>query len=397
MRIAVLGGAGKMGKGIVRDLVSKESKDIKKVVIADVSVERAKGIVEELRDRRLEAVHLDISDKEKTIDLLKRVDVCVNTVPIYVRLQMDIFHYCLDAKCPYLDLGGLGMYTPLQKEEHETWVKEGVAAILSMGSAPGITNVLCKAVAEHLDVIDKINLYWAGKTVDPESPVFVPPYNVLTLLAEYGCNSKQFINGKLVEMPPQSGKQTLVLEEPFGKTEFIHSMHSETSTVPFAREIKGKGIKEFTWRLHLPEEKHKIMKTLMEVGFGDFEQPIKMKGVEIKPGEFLEALIDRNVDKNKDMIPEVTVYDIYFAIGEGEKSGKKAKVTGTLYANPDPFFDGYIDAATSMSASIGAQILGRGEIPPGAWGPEECLDVEQFLAELKKRHFRVTMKIEEEM
>ena len=64
MKVAVLGGAGKMGKGIVRDLVSKESKDIEKVVIADVSVERAKGIVEELRDRRLEAVRLDISDSE---------------------------------------------------------------------------------------------------------------------------------------------------------------------------------------------------------------------------------------------------------------------------------------------------------------------------------------------
>jgi saccharopine dehydrogenase-like NADP-dependent oxidoreductase len=53
-----------MGKGIIRDLVSKESKDIERVVIADVSVEREKGIVEELRDRRLEAVRLDISDSE---------------------------------------------------------------------------------------------------------------------------------------------------------------------------------------------------------------------------------------------------------------------------------------------------------------------------------------------
>jgi len=64
MKVAVLGGVGRMGKGIVRDLVSKESKDIEKVVIADVSVKRAKGIVEELGDRRLEAVRLDISYSE---------------------------------------------------------------------------------------------------------------------------------------------------------------------------------------------------------------------------------------------------------------------------------------------------------------------------------------------
>lgn len=48
--------------------------------------------------------------------------------------------------------------------------------------------------------------------------------------------------GKLVERPPQSGKQTLVLPEPFGELKFIHSQHSEVATVPFAKGIKDKGI-----------------------------------------------------------------------------------------------------------------------------------------------------------
>ena len=397
MKVVVLGGAGKMGTGVIRDLVSKESRDIEKVIVADVGIEKAKKLVDELKDRRLEAIHLDITDKGKTVDLLKKADVCVNSIPTGLGYQMDIFHYCLEAKRPYLDLGGFGIYTSMQKEEHEKWAKEGVAAILGIGSAPGMSNVLVKTVAEELDKIDKVNLYWVAKAVGPENPVFVPPYNILTLLAEYGYKNKQFIDGKLVDVLPQSGKQTLVVEEPFGEMEFMHSMHSETSTVPFAKGIKDKGIKEFTWRLHLPEEVHEVMKSLVKVGFADFDEPLKMKGVEIKPGEFLEALIERNIEKSKDRIPEQTVYDMYFAIGEGEKGGKRVKATCTLYAFPDPFFEAYIDAATSMSASIGAQSLGRGEIPPGVWGPEECLDVKQFFTELKKRHFRITMKTEEEV
>jgi len=397
MKIAVLGGAGKMGTGIVRDLISKESKGIEKVIVADVNIEGAKKLVEELKDARLEAVHLDITDKEKTVNLLKRVDVGVNSVPTFTGYQMDIFHYCLEAKCPYLDLGGMGIYTEKQKKEHETWAKKGVPAILALGSDPGMSNLLCKAVAEKLDEVDKINLYWAAKLIGPESPVFVPPYNILTILGEYGYNSKQFIDGKLVDMPPQSGKQTLVVEEPFGEMEFMHSMHSEVATVPFAKGIKDKGIKEFTWRLHLADEQHEVMKSLVKVGFGDFEEPLKIKGAEIKPGEFLLALIERNIEKNKDRIPEQTDYEIHFAIGEGKRNGKKTKATCTLYAYPDPFFDGYNDPATSMSASIGAQILGRGKVSPGVWGPEECLDVKEFFAELKKRHFRITMKTEEEM
>jgi len=59
-------------------------------------------------------------------------------------------------------------------------------------------------------------------------------------------------------------------------------------------------------------------------------------------------------------------------------------------------FDEYSNPATSMSASIGAQSLGRKEIPPGVCGPEECLDIKHFFAEMKKRHFRITMQTTEE-
>lgn len=56
-----------------------------------------------------------------------------------------------------------------------------------------------------------------------------------------------------------------------------------------------------------------------------------------------------------------------------------------------------MDAATSMSASIGAQMLGRGEIKPGVWGPEECVDTKRFFEELKKRNFKVIMSEERVM
>lgn len=399
MKIAVLGGAGKMGTGIVRDLVSKESQGIERVIVADANIERAKKLVEELKSRKVEATRLNVTNKEEAINLLKRADVCMNAVPTFVGHQMDIFHYCLEARCPYLDLGGMGIYTEKQKAEHEKWVKKEIPAIVALGSDPGLSNMLCKAVAEKLDEINKINLYWAAKLIGPESPVFVPPYSILTLLGEYAHNSKQFINGKLVERPPQSGKQTLVLPQPFGEMEFIHSQHSEVATVPFAKGIKDKGIKEFTWRLHLADEEHEVIKSLIKVGFGDFNQPLKIKGMEILPGEFLEALIERNIEKNKNRIPEQTDYEMHFAIGEGKKGGKNTKVTCILYSFPDPFFEDYNDPATSMSASIGAQMLGREKIPPGVWGPEECLEVKEFFSELKKRHFRITMKteIEEEM
>ena len=396
MKIAVFGGAGLMGSGTVRDLVSPQSDGVEAVLVADVNEAKARQLVAGLGDSRLRAAYLDVRDKAACLGLLEEVDICINAVPTFAGFQMDIFHACLEARRHYLDYGGMGVYTVKQKAEAPAWEKAGVTAVLGNGADPGMSNVLCKAVAEGLDRIDKINLYWAAKVVGPENPVLVPPYSITTLLGEYANPSKQFIDGGLVDMPPQSGSETLTLPEPFGETVFMHTQHSEPLTVPFARGIADKGIREFTWKLHLPDAEHEVYKALVKVGFGDFSAPVKIKGTEITPSEFLEALIARNIEQNRSRIPDQEGYEIHIAIGRGTREGKRTKVTCMVLVGPDPFFEGYNDAATSMNTSIGAQLLGRSRNVPGVWGPEEYYDIREYFDELKKRHFNVTRIVEVE-
>ncbi len=396
MKIAVLGGAGLMGSGTVRDLMSNESKGVEKVIVADLSVNKAKELADVLGDGRVEAVALDVTDKQKMADLLKDSDICINAVPTFSGHQMDIFHACLDAGCHYVDYGGMGIYTVKQKEEHRAWEDAGLAAVIGLGADPGMSNVLCKAVAEELDTVDSINLYWAAKLEGPENPVLVPPYSIATLLAEFAHSSKQFMGGKLVEMPPQSGKETLLLPEPFGETEFMHTQHSEPLTVPFSKGIKDKGIREFTWKLHLPERENEVYKALIKVGFGDFDDPLEIDGARIKPVDYLHRLIQRNIERNRDKIPDQQSYEIHMAVGKGKKNKLATTATCTVTSSPDPFFDDYNDAATSMNASIGAQLIMRNGLIPGVWGPEEYYDVNEYFAELTKRKFKITMKVESE-
>lgn len=396
MKIAVFGGAGMMGSGTVRDLMSEKSNGVERVIVADVNKQKVGEVVNQLGDPRLQAACLDVRDKEVVLSLLDQVDICINAVPTFAGFQMDIFHYCLESRCHYLDYGGMGVYTVKQKAEQEDWEKAGVTAIIGLGSDPGMSNVLCKAVAEELDTIDKINLYWAAKIIGPENPVLVPPYSITTLLGEYANPSKQFIDGKLVDMPAQSGVETLILPEPFGTTEFIHTQHSEPLTVPFAKGIRDKGIREFTWKLHLPEAEHEVYKALVKVGFGDFHTPVAVKDAGVVPSEFLEALIARNIEQNKRRIPAQENYEIHLAVGRGRKEGKSTRVTCMVLINPDPFYEGYNDAATSMNASIGAQLLGRSKNVPGVWSPEEYFDTKEYFTELKKRHFKITMTVESE-
>ena len=395
--MVVLGGAGLMGAGIVRDLVSEQSDGINEVIVADNNKTGIDRLKKSIADIRVKYIELDVRNNSLMQELLSNADMCINSVPTFAGVQMEIFRTALAARCPYIDLGGMGIYTRQQKADHDKWVDAGIAAILGAGSDPGMSNVLCKAVAEELDTIEKINLYWAGKRVGVESPVIVPLYNVKTILAEYHHPSHQFLNGKLTETPAQTGKETILLTEPFGATEFMYSQHSEPATVPFAKGIAEKGIQEMTWKLHLPDADDTVWKSLVKAGFGEFDDAVSIDGTAIKPGDFLTTLIGRNLERHADKIPQQSDYQIHFAVGAGKKNDLRTTATCTVTSGPDDFFSEYHDASTSMNASFSAQLALLQENQPGVWGPEEFFDVARYFDELKKRHFSVKLEVHIEL
>ncbi len=381
-----------MGAGIVRDLLSTLSDQGNHLVVADLSRERVDEIIAEFDSARVRALALDVTDSSALEKALHDIELCINAVPTFAGHQMAIFDACLKAGCAYADLGGMGVYTVLQKAEHETWHAAGAMAVLGLGADPGMSNVICRAVADKLERIDKINLYWAAELSGPENPVLVPPYNIETVLGEYANPSKQFLDGALREVAPQSGHEILQLPAPWGETAFIYSQHSEPLTVPFAEGIRDKGIREFTWTLHLPKREHEAWVGLVKAGFGDFETPIEIKGVSLRPSEMLNAVIRRNMAARADDVPDQDSHEIHLAIGEGTRGGKRRRVTVQVTSGPDALYDGYHDAGTSMNASIAAQLILRGAVRPGVWAPEEYFDVADYFAELKKRHFTIVVE-----
>ncbi len=306
---------------------------------------------------------------------------------------MRIFEACLNARIPYIDLGGLGVFTVKQLEWRERFRKAGVTAVISTGSDPGMSNVICRAVADDLDEIDKINLYWAAEAVGPENPVLVPPYSISTVLAEYAHPNTQFYDGKHVTCPPLSGFETLDLPEPWGRCTFMHTAHSEQLTVPLAEGIAEKGIKEFTWKLHLPHREHEAWIGLIKAGFGDFDEPVMVGNVSVKPLDVLNAVVFRNIERNADKIPTQEGHEIHFAIGKGRKNGKAATARCEVIIRPDPMYDAYKDAGTSMNASIAAQLILAHPRRPGVFAPEEYFDVGGYFRELERRRFQVRREV----
>lgn len=381
-----------MSAGTARDLLSKLSSGVTKIIAADAHAERLKALKRSLDDPRLETRVFDVNDRGALLALLADCDLCINGVPTFAGFQMAIFEACLEAKRPYVDYGGMGVYTVKQKAQHEKWKQAEATAVIGLGSDPGMSNILCRAVADRLDHVDRINLYWCATKVGPDSPVLVPPYSVSTVLAEYANPSQQFLDGKLQEVPAQAGVETIDLPEPWGRTTFIHSQHSEPLTVPFSEGIKEKGIREFTWKLSLPERDHEAWVGLVKAGFGAADEPVTVKGGTVRPLDVLQAVIDRNMKANRSRIPVQEVHELHFATGHGTRDGKKCRVTCRVIGHPDPLFDDYVDAGTSMNMSIGVQQMLKHPLRPGVWAAEEYFQADAFFAELRKRHFKIEIE-----
>ena len=394
MIITILGGAGFMGAGIVRDMISDRAIiDIARIRICDTSRARMETLVSDLGDIRLELVDLDVTDPQKLAAAISGADICINCVPTLAGHQMVIFEAAFAARVPYVDLGGLGIYTVKQIAEHERFKAAGVTAVTGVGADPGMSNVICRAVADELDEIDRINLYWAAELVGDENPVLVPPYSVSTVLAEYAHPSTQFLDGRHVTCEPMGGVEYIDLPEPWGRCEFMYSPHSEQLTVPLAEGIAEKGIREFTWKLHLPHREHEAWVGLVKAGFGDFDDPVEINGIKVKPLDVLTKVIQRNIEKNGHRIPEQQSHEIHFAIGHGRKDGVARTVRCDVIVTPDPMYDGYLDACTSMNASIAAQLILKYPKKPGVFAPEGYFDAATYFPELEKRRFKIVKTI----
>jgi saccharopine dehydrogenase-like NADP-dependent oxidoreductase len=392
MRILIIGGAGLMSAGTARDLLSNLSSGVTRVIAADANPDRLDALKKSLPDPRLETRLLDVTDRNALLSLLNDCDLCINGVPTFAGFQMAIFEACLAAKRTYVDYGGMGVYTVQQRAQHARWKEAGVTSVIGLGSDPGLSNILCRAVADELDHIDRINLYWAATKVGPESPVLVPPYSLSTILAEYVNPSRQFLDGQLRDVPALSGAETLDLPAPWGRTTFIHSQHSEPLTVPFAEGITEKGIREFTWKLSLPERDHEAWVGIVKAGFGPNDDPITVKSVSVRPLDVLQAVIDRNIQRNGDRIPAQESHEMHFAIGHGTKNGNPCRVTCRVIGHPHPLYKDYVDAGTSMCMSVGVQQILKHGLRPGVWAAEEYFDVDAFFNEMRKRHFAIELE-----
>lgn len=366
--IAVLG-AGAMGSAAAV-LLARHATDVDLVVL-DVDEERATrvadaaGAVGRVFDARSGGL----------VEQLREVRAVAACLPY--RLNLDVMEAALAAGCHYADLGGLFHVTRRQWELHERFREAGVCAVMGIGSAPGLTNVLARLGADRLDEgsVRSIDMVDGAVDLAADGGGFGVPYSAETVLDEFTEPAMVFEDGELKEVPAGSGLVDWTFPEPVGTQPAMYTLHSEPATLPFTIP----GVRDVRWRLALPRAVHEGFALLVAVGLAS-RDPVTTPDGPAVPRDVLTAVLNRMPTPAGE--PEdVEFLDVRVS---GTLEGEPATVRELARFDPSPERLSAGAFGTAIPIAVTVRWMAEGRVEPGVRPPETAFDAAAFVAELAR-------------
>lgn len=399
MKIALLGGAGIIGRVIARDLAL--TGDAVEVIVADLNEVGAQSTVDHVvrGDGRFKATGIDVTNHTTLVKLLDGVDCVINSVQYYFNL--DVMQACLEAGCHYLDLGGLFYTTRKQLELHEAFQAKGLTAILGLGSCPGIANVQAALVADRFDSIEAIKIYNGATTDSKDSLAW--PYSLETILDEMTERPAVFRAGQFVDLEPLEEEELFDFRPPIGNQIAHLSLHSEVATLPLS--FASKGIQECFFKIHFfgySEKAFRKLQALTRLGLGA-KEPVTVKAklpdnrlgpAEVRPRDVLSQVLLKSEATRRGENPG---FKDIATIVVGTKADQPLTVRVDTLAWPHTDFGVTGGAlAVGVPPAVVARWLAAGEVEAkGVYPPETAVDSLRFFRELAQRQISTEITVSE--
>jgi saccharopine dehydrogenase-like NADP-dependent oxidoreductase len=376
MKIVVLG-AGLMGRAVVYDLAG--AREVREIVAADFDQGRAHEVARKFGAGKAKGVVADVRDTQRLAKILRGCDVVVNCTQY--NWNLDVMRAALAARVHYLDLGGLYHMTKKQFALDKDFRRIGKLAIPGMGGAPGITNVMVRALADKMERVESIRVYNAGADQQKYDSPIAYSFSIATILDELTMSPIHFVGGRYVEKPMLSEPEPGTFPAPIGKITLRHSIHSELGTL--AESFRKKGVREVFFKINYDPKLVELVRNLVDAGFTGREA-IQVNGTQVAPRAVLLALMQKKA-------PTKTPLDVEALRVVVTGKNKKAPVRLAMEMWADHTSRPQLSAVardTGFPAAIAAVMHGRGEIPGvGVQAPENVVPPEPFFRELKKRGF----------
>jgi lysine 6-dehydrogenase len=394
LKVVITGGSGIQGMSALIYLLEQD--DVEKVLITDnYNVDRLKERAIRLDDPRVSWKKLDCTDEEASYEIFKGYDCVLNCAHIpgnYIRTTRA----ALKAGCNYNDLGASS------EEEaifglHKEFQEKGITAITSMGTAPGLSNIMAVYCMNKLDRVESIDYKWGVvDIVSPENhtrPLYWG-YGFDGIMYLVSAPSLVYENGELKYEEPRSRPEVFNFKDPVGAQTIMGFPHPEPRHL--AESFPDKGIKHIMYRQAFDPDSEQKYRFLRDLGFANQNDPINVNGVEVVPFDVLKVLLDNLPPEKKEPAHIISEGN---CVVQGWKDGQRKEITLMIRTSLDSDMHiRYTDKGafgsyrTGICGAIASVLLGRGLIEKkGVFRPELCVPPELYI----KEQVKVGMEVEE--
>lgn len=369
---ALVIGAGMMGSAMAYDFA--HSPAVEKVILADINEEQARRSASSI-GKNVEAKTIDVNQHSEVVSLMRQVNVVAGATSYNHNVRLS--QAAIEAKVHFCDLGGNMDVVDAQIALADKAKSADVLILPNCGLAPGMACVIAAGAARKFSVVEEMHIRVGGLPQHPQPPLnYQLVFSAEGLINEYLEPAEVIRNGEFRRVESMIDCEALDFPPPFGAMEaFNTSGGTSTLTRMFKGHVKELDYKTIRYKGHCEK-----FKTLLDLGFASSES-IQVGSNIFTAREYFEHLLRKKLPSNG---PDVVLTRVTIV---GTMNGSKK----TLAYEMIDYYDSSskmtsMMRTTAFPTSIIAQMVAGGTIKErGVHPPEQCVPLEPFIEELKKR------------
>ncbi|EAI9053199.1 saccharopine dehydrogenase family protein [Campylobacter upsaliensis] len=346
-----------------------------KITLASRTKSKCDAIASFIKERlgvSVETAEIDADNVEAVVTLIQKTgaEILLNLALPYQ--DLSLMDACLKTGIHYIDTANYEHPDLAKFEYKEQWAKDesfkkaGILGLLGSGFDPGVTNVFCAYAKQNLfDEIHYIDILDcnAGDHGYPFATNFNPEIN----LREVSAKGRYFENGQWIETEPMAIKMEWDYPEVGVKDSYLlyhEELESLVKNIPSLKRIRFFMTFGQSYLTH--------MKCLENVGMLGIK-PVKHKGVEIVPIEFLKTLLPDPASLGE----RTKGYTNIGCVIRGVKDGKDKQVYIYNVCNHEECFKETLSQAVSYTTGVPAMISAK-LVARGIWSGVGVKNMEEF-------------------
>jgi saccharopine dehydrogenase (NAD+, L-lysine forming) len=404
MKVLVVGAGG---VGAAFAAIAQRRPVFKRVVLADVSAQRAHDVVARLGEAdRFGAERVDASNREELVALIARVkpDAVLNACD--PRFNEPIFGAAFAARVTYLDMAMTlshphpkrpyelpgEMLGDKQLAAHEQWEQAGLLALVGIGVEPGLSDVFARYAADELfSRIDEVGVR-DGADLVVDGYDFAPTFSIWTTIEE--CLNPPLIWERergFYTTAPFSEPEVFEFPEGIGAIECVNVEHEEVVLIP-----RWVPCERVTFKYGLGDEFIGVLRTLHKLGL-DSTAPVDVRGTRVSPRDVVAATLPDPAKLGERMTGRTCAGT--WVTGAGKDGGPRSTYLYHVVDNEHTMHEYGSQAVvwqTAVNPVVALELLadgtwkGAGVLGPEAFAPGPFLE---RLAELGAPHGQVELAI----